>query len=300
MTHCSSQMRCLPALVAALLLPATPPLLLGTAALTGALLVPLAPAQAQSAEALAKIAQAITVRIEGATQGSGVLVKRDGNRYTVLTAWHVISDQKPGEELDIYTSDGQRHQLEQGSIRRLGTLDLAEIKFSSHNTYSVATISNETVHKAGQLVTVSGFPLNNKRVISISDGTLRVNSDSRLGFYGYDLIYSNNTTAGMSGGPIVNRDGALIGIHAMGARQQIASGSPKQEFNSGISLALYKNSSTEIPKNTLDRMYIMLEKARLLEQSEGNEREIISLTTEALATRESDGGFLCAALHTKD
>jgi hypothetical protein len=84
-------MRRLPALVAALLLPVAQPFLLGTAVGTGALLVSQAPAQPQSAEDVAKAAQAITVRIEGATQGSGVLVKREGNRYTVLTAWHVVS-----------------------------------------------------------------------------------------------------------------------------------------------------------------------------------------------------------------
>lgn len=85
------------ALIAALLLPATKPSLVGTAVSTGALLVIQAPAQSQSSDVVAKAAQAITVRIEVATQGSGVLVKREGNRYTVLTAWHVVSGQKPGE-----------------------------------------------------------------------------------------------------------------------------------------------------------------------------------------------------------
>jgi len=70
-------MRRLPALVAALLLPAAQPVLLGTALSSASLLVSQAPAQAQSAEAVGKVAQAITVRIEGATQGSGVLVKRE-------------------------------------------------------------------------------------------------------------------------------------------------------------------------------------------------------------------------------
>jgi hypothetical protein len=46
--------------------------------------------QTLNTEAIGRIAQAITVRIEGATQGSGVLVKREGNRYTVLTAWHLV------------------------------------------------------------------------------------------------------------------------------------------------------------------------------------------------------------------
>ena len=53
------------------LLAATPPVVVDA---------PSALAQMQSAEAVAQIAQAITVRIEGATQGSGVLVKREGNR----------------------------------------------------------------------------------------------------------------------------------------------------------------------------------------------------------------------------
>jgi len=126
-------MRRLPALVAALLLPAAQPLLLGTALSTASLLVSEAPAQAQSQEAVGKVAEAITVRIEGATQGSGVLVKRDGNRYTVLTAWHVVSGQRPGEELDIYTPDGQRHQLEQGSIKRLRQVDMAVLTFLQLN-----------------------------------------------------------------------------------------------------------------------------------------------------------------------
>ena len=57
-------------------------------------------------------AHSITVRLEGATLGSGILVHRDGNRYTVLTAWHVVQGQGPGEELSIITSDGMQHQLE--------------------------------------------------------------------------------------------------------------------------------------------------------------------------------------------
>ncbi|MFL0729619.1 MAG: hypothetical protein AB8B37_07785, partial [Prochlorococcus sp.] len=85
------------------LLPLGQPLLLGT--LTGittattAVLLQQTPVIAQDASAVARIAKAITVRIEGATQGSGVLVKKEGNRYTVLTAWHVVEGNRPGEEL---------------------------------------------------------------------------------------------------------------------------------------------------------------------------------------------------------
>ncbi len=78
------------AIVAALsLLPLGQPLLLGTLGITTAttaIVLEQTPVIAQDASAVARVAKAITVRIEGATQGSGVLVKKEGNRYTVLTA----------------------------------------------------------------------------------------------------------------------------------------------------------------------------------------------------------------------
>ena len=110
------------------LLPLGQPLLSGTlgfAAATAAVVLHQGAAVAQDASAIAHIAKTITVRIEGATHGSGVLIKRDGNRYTVLTAWHVVSGNRPEEEIGIYTSDGKEHQLEQGSIQRLGQVDMA-------------------------------------------------------------------------------------------------------------------------------------------------------------------------------
>ena len=127
------------------LLPIGQPLILGSVGITTAttaVLFQQSPANAKDALAVAKIAKAITVRIEGATQGSGVLVKKEGNRYTVLTAWHVVSGNRPGEELAIYTPDGKGQQLEQGSIQRLGEVDMAVLTFSSSGAYEVASIGD--------------------------------------------------------------------------------------------------------------------------------------------------------------
>lgn len=88
-----------------------------------------------------------------------MLVKRDGNRYTVLTAWHVVSGQRPGEELDVYTSDGQRRLMEQGSIKRLGELDLAVLTFSSPTAYEVARVGAVKSVAIGSAILVAGFPL---------------------------------------------------------------------------------------------------------------------------------------------
>jgi len=214
-------MRRLPALVAALLLPTAQPVLLGTAFSAGDLLVFHAPAQAQSSEAVAKAAQAITVRIEGATQGSGVLVKRDGNRYTVLSAWHVVSGQKPGEELDIFTPDGQRHKVEQGSIKRLGEVDMAVLNFSSSNSYELARVGDVKSVSMGSPIFVGGFPLPSSavptRLLRFLKGDVIANATVAIP-NGYQLLYSNQTLPGMSGGAVLNAQGQLVGIHASAER----------------------------------------------------------------------------------
>ena len=72
------------------------------------LLVAVSPSAFPS-EMVAEIAKQVTARIEGATQGSGVVVEKNGDEYTVLAAWHVIKFNKPGEEISIFTYDGQNH-----------------------------------------------------------------------------------------------------------------------------------------------------------------------------------------------
>jgi hypothetical protein len=48
---------------------------------------------ALSASEVDKVAESITVLIDGPGPGAGVLVKRQGNTYSVLTAYHVVKPQ---------------------------------------------------------------------------------------------------------------------------------------------------------------------------------------------------------------
>jgi len=206
------------ALLAALGLLATPVQLVVLAVLSLVELLAPAPAWGQGAEAVAKVAQAITVRIEGATQGSGVLVKREGNRYTLLTAWHVVSGQRPGEELAIFTSDGKQYQLEQGSIQRLGQVDLAVLSFSSAASYAVAQLGETRTVAMGNPIYLAGFPLASSavpsRLLRFLDGRVVANATVAIP-NGYQLLYSGQqpTLPGMSGGPVLNGSGQLVGIH---------------------------------------------------------------------------------------
>jgi len=166
---------------------------LGITTVTTAVLLQAAPVVAQDSSAVARIAKAITVRIEGATQGSGVLVKREGNRYTVLTAWHVVSGNQPGEELAIFTPDGKEHQLEQGSIQRLGEVDMAVLTFSSSGAYEVASIGDIKRVKHDQPIYVAGFPLNNSQNLRYETGEVVANAEVGID-QGYQLLYDNKTS----------------------------------------------------------------------------------------------------------
>ena len=296
----------LPALVAALLLPVARPQLLGTAVFMGVLLVPQAPVHAQSAEAVAKIAQAITVRIEGATQGSGVLVKRDGDRYTVLTAWHVVSRQRPGEELDIYTFDGQRHQLEQGSIKRVGEVDMAVLTFSSNKPYQTAQVGNAKGVSMGSAIYVGGFPLPTSavpsRLFRFEPGMIKANAQVLIP-NGYQLLYSNQTLPGMSGGAALNAQGQLVGIHGQGetdARMSEQEGvAVKTGTNQAVPISYYSQyaSGTAVVSSSAQATTAddYLVQAKSLLGVKASEQEVIRLSSQALATSQSAEAYFYRA-----
>jgi hypothetical protein len=207
----------------------------------------LARAQTLNSEAIARVAQAITVRIEGATQGSGVLVKRVGNRYTVLTAWHVVSGQRLEEELAIYTPDGRSHQVVAGSIQRVGQVDMATINFNSLSNYNVASIGSMDTLRVGGEIYVSGMPISTSavpvRIFRFLGGRVIANAGTSLP-NGFQLLYSNQTLPGMSGGAVLNANGQLIGIHGQGETDalmtEIKGVAVKTGTNQGIPVSYYQ------------------------------------------------------------
>jgi len=300
-------MRRLPALVAALLLPAAQPLLLSTALSTASLLVSEAPAQAQSQEAVGRVAQAITVRLEtSGAGGSGVLVKRDGNRYTVLTAWHVVSGQRAGEELDIYTSDGQRYSLEQPSIKRLGQVDLAVLTFSSPLDYEIARVGDVKRVAMGSAILVAGFPLASSsvpmRLLRLIKGDVIANATVAIP-EGYQLLYDNQTLPGVSGGAVLNAKGELVGIHGKAEKadqvsekrgKAIATGT-----NQGVPISYYKQfaAGEAVVASTAQAATAddYLAQAKALLRKKGREQEVIRLANQVLSIRQNDEAYFYRA-----
>jgi tetratricopeptide (TPR) repeat protein len=198
---------------------------------------------AKSPQEIARIAKAITVAIKvvGTTEvGSGILLQKQGEVYTVLTAGHVVN--KPGGSFTIKTVDGQVHQAIAGSVRLPGSkLDLAVLKFQSKNNYTLVKIGTSNTLAELSPVYVAGFPAestSNKEVV-IEGGTFIVTEGKVTGKgakgneKGYSLIYSNTTKPGMSGGPVLNEAGELVAIHGQGDREDDGKGA-KTGLNLGI------------------------------------------------------------------
>jgi Trypsin-like peptidase domain/Tetratricopeptide repeat len=183
-------------------------------------------ATAKSAEEVGSIATAITVEIRTENPldtGSGILLQRQQDVYTLLTAKHVVQDYI---NLTIKTSDGTIHKFLPGSIRKSGNnLDLAILKFRSPKTYSLVNIGTSKTLQRGSTVYVAGFPSAVDETV-ISTGLLNFTDGKVTGVAargndsGYSLIYGNQTLPGMSGGPVLNENGELVAIHGQGERDR--------------------------------------------------------------------------------
>ena len=174
--------------------------------------------------------------------GSGSIVGKNGNTYYVLTARHVVDDIRSGEELWLITHDNKDHKVNVDATNLLpNNIDLALIQFNSQKDYPVATISNynyrlyerrdyennavSDVSEDKQYLYVAGFPLTGEKKV-FNPGFLFDNSASAISapdianpddnFGGYELIYTNLTHPGMSGGAVVDTAGRLVGIHGRG------------------------------------------------------------------------------------
>ncbi len=183
-----------------------------------------------------RIATNITVEILGVKSlGSGIILNRQGNTYTVVTNQHVLRAAK--SPYRIKTSDGSIHRAIAVPTVISTKYDLALLQFyQPDKNYQTAAIGRSSSLTVGEEIFAAGFPAQEKpeRAASawrgaaapakrdrrnkneekpvLKTGRITVILDNPLE-EGYQIGYTNDVKKGMSGGPLLNSRGEVIGIN---------------------------------------------------------------------------------------
>ena len=165
---------------------------------------------------LETLARSITVKVlSGENTGSGTLIRKQNEVYTVLTNQHVIEN---GLSHQIQAPDGEIYQAKTVTEVNFGSNDMVLLQFSASQNYTVASLGNLETVARGSKVYVAGFPL--EADSSQTNGLVFDKGD--ISFVlpkplkgGYLIGYTTNIEQGMSGGPILNPQGQVIGINGV-------------------------------------------------------------------------------------
>ncbi len=169
----------------------------------------------------------------GISQGTGFIVNGDNGTYYVLTAGHVVKD----GQFQVRTNSGEVRPVEM--VNFLPGVDLALVQFTSSNIYTpVKLFNSNTPVPALTRIYILGYPANGLGEPEISGGniTSRQNSPS-LGISSA-IFHSVETKEGMSGSPVLNENGEVIGIHI---------GQPNlSSFREAIPIEIYRDIAPSI------------------------------------------------------
>ncbi len=228
------------------------------------------------------IAEQITVRVETRedlkdptvagrivskqANGSGVIIAKQGDTYYVATAAHVVKGQ---DGVTIVTPTQERVVVKQISIPEKGT-DVAIVKFRSSQQYRIAKLGLDRFRDDNNsFIFLSGFPardVSKERYLSIG-GVLNgpkqmikelFAKDSLSLSQGYGLMYSNPSFPGMSGGPVLDRQGRLVGINnGVENERELTGDGEDNEISFGYSLGvpsstLLRIAKAELPSLSMD------------------------------------------------
>jgi serine protease Do len=179
---------------------------------------------------IAQVASNISVRILNRdVLGSGFIVQHNNQEYLVITNQHVLRAGEP--PYTIETVDGSTYRAE--VITKMSAsgyqYDLAILKFKADTDYQTAKIGSSLNLEVGESVFAAGFPnqelslpktsaiwaqsnIFSPRKFSLKLGRVAIILNQALA-EGYQIGYTNDVKRGMSGGPLLNSQGEVIGIN---------------------------------------------------------------------------------------
>lgn len=224
-----------------------PLILLAITALSAPVVISLEPTEINTT------AKAGTVRVNGQSPGSGVIFKKEGDRYYVLTAKHVV---ETPDEYEIITPDEQVHPLDYDNIHTLADVDLAVAEFESEQTYPVIELGDSDAVTEGDSIFVAGWPQSGQAIPYIYQfisGSISGLATRPLPG-GYELIYTNTSRQGMSGGPILDDSGKVVGIHGRAEGKEIYLPNSESDativrdgFSLGVPINTFLVGAAELP-----------------------------------------------------
>jgi hypothetical protein len=155
--------------------------------------------------------------------GSGVIIRGNGNSYIILTAYHVVMmsdrdyvikvfNRQTPDQLDSYRINRRDYSKK---IKKIEDIDLATIEITSNKSYETATLDPKELPKKDDIIYVAGYPLNNGKSYLDLDGKIFdiAPYKDKYGTLPRAYYFNNlNTSSGMSGGPLVNQQGNIVGI----------------------------------------------------------------------------------------
>lgn len=154
--------------------------------------------------------------LQAASEGSGVIYKKDGQTAYIVTNNHVV-DQAKG--LEVVLHDGTKVQGE-----LVGTdsyTDLAVIKISSDKVDAIAEFGNSDNLKIGEPALAIGSPLGSAYANSVTQGIIsslnrNIQNENNGQAISINAIQTDAAiNPGNSGGPLVNIEGQVIGINSV-------------------------------------------------------------------------------------
>jgi len=201
------------------------------------------PTSAQTISEIRDILKKTTVQINTNFNpgGSGVIIKKEGNIYTVLTANHVVCENlgikkircATDSTISVKTHDGREYPIKQRQILQTKEQDpdLAIVTFESEQDYEIAPLGNSSQVNIQSDIFVAGFPtifgrVGKDRSFTITNGKVVTFIDNPP--KGYGLIYDATTRIGNSGGPVFDTEGKVIGIHGLADTDSLESDNTNQ------------------------------------------------------------------------
>ena len=160
--------------------------------------------KATLADLIERIQDGVVQIINGGGSGSGFIIDSGG---LIVTNEHVVGNAR---SVTVWHIDGRRYDAD--VLERDASADLALLQIDANDSFDSIAVGDSTTVRVGDEVLALGFPLADEIGTNLTVTRGIVSSTRNVA--GIDLLQTDAAiNPGNSGGPLVNMDGAVIGVN---------------------------------------------------------------------------------------